>query len=293
MNKSPIILLQQRDFGQKMNISFEFVIQNFGPLLKALAFIAGPSALLAGIAQGMFQSNLLSVVQSADVLGRLTPYVSLEYFFVAIFSLITYFLAYGTVSAFIVLYEISGSSQDLTPGVVWNKLTENIWTSIGAQILSFILILIGTLFFVIPGIYLGICFQFFMVIAIREKLSVTDVLFRSYKLINGKWWSTFGLIIIMSIVASIVALVFQLPLIVTTMLNALGLGKGIADSKVLMIASSAISTVGGTVVQGIIWVAITFQYYNLIERSEGSGLRAEIESLGNGDTGRPDADDRY
>jgi len=293
MNKPPIILLQQRDFGQKMNISFEFVTQNFGSLFQALAFIAGPSALLAGIAQGIFQSNLLAVGQSPDFFGRFTPYISVEYLFVAIFSLITYFLAYATISACIVLYEENGSLQNLTPGIVWKKLTENIGTSIGAQILSFFIILIGTLFFVIPGIYLGICFQFFMIISIREKLPVTDVLLRSYKLISGKWWSTFGLIMIMSIVASIIGLVFQLPFLIINILNVLGLGKGITDSKILMITGSAISMVGGTIVQGLVWVAVAFQYYNLVERSEGSGLRAEIEALGNGDTGRPDVDDRY
>ncbi|WP_221394425.1 hypothetical protein [Dyadobacter sp. NIV53] len=293
MNKTPIVLLQQRDFGQKMNASFEFATRNFGPLVKALIFIAGPSALLSGIAQGMFQSRTLPLLQNGDVFSRFGIYLTTEYLFVAIFSLVTYFLAYATVSAFIILYEEKGSSNDIQPGLVWNKIIENISVSIGAQVLSFILILIGTMFFVIPGIYLGVCFQFFMMITIREKLSVTDSLKRSYNLIQGKWWSTFGLIIIMSIVSSIVAIVFQFPVMVTTIMNALGLGKGITDSKVLIIAASIIATVGKTVVEGIVWIAVAFQYYNLLERSEGSGLRAEIETLGSGDSGRPDDEDRF
>lgn len=293
MENIPIVLLKQRDFGQKMNASFEFATRNFSPLVKALIFIAGPSALLSGIAQGMFQSRSLPLLQNGDIFSRFDMYLNVEYLFVTIFSLITYFLAYATVSAFIVLYEEKGSAQSIDPATVWNKILENISVSIGAQIFSFVLILIGTMFFIIPGIYLGICFQLFMIIVIREKLSITDSLKRSYKLIRGKWWSTFGLIIIMSIVSSIVALVFQFPVLVTTIMNTLGLGKGITDSKGLMIAASIIAVVGTMVVQGIIWIAVAFQYYNLVERSEGSGLRAEIETLGSGNSERPDTEDRF
>ena len=293
MKKTPIVLLKQRDFGQKMNASFEFATGNFGPLVKALVFIAGPSALLSGIAQGMFQSRSLPLMQNGDIFSRFDIYLNVEYLFVTIFGLITYFLAYATVSAFIVLYEEKGSAQSIDPATVWNKILENISVSIGAQILSFVLILIGTMFLIIPGIYLGVCLQFFMIIVIREKLPIVDSLKRSYKLIQGKWWSTFGLIVIMSIVSSFIAIVFQFPMMITTILNMLGLGKGISDSKVLMIAASIIAVVGTTVVQGIIWIAVAFQYYNLVERSEGSGLRAEIETLGSGDSERPDTEDRF
>ena len=293
MQKPPIILLQQRDFGQKMNISFEFVTQNIGPLIKSLAVITGPPALLTGIAQGMFQSNSIAAIQSNNVYGPFSQYMSIDYFLVAIFSLITYFLAWASVSAFMVLYEERGSSQTITPALVWNKIMENIGASILAQILSFILILVGMLFFIIPGFYLAVSLQLFMMITVREKLPAIDSLKRSYELNKGKWWSTFGLILIMSIVTGIVGLVFQLPAIMVTVMSTLGLGSGIANAKPFLIGASALAMVGTTIVQGLIWVAVAFQYYNLMERSEGTGLRAEIESLGKGDVERSNDDDRF
>ena len=293
MNKTPIILLQQRDFGQKMNATFEFAIQNFGPLVKTLAFIAGPSALLTGIAQGMYQSRMLTVAKPTDPIGVLSQFMVTEYMFVAIFGFITYFLAYASVSSFMVLYEEKGSSKDITPGEVWIKLTETIWTGIGAQIIAFILILIGFVFFFFPGIYLLICFQFILMIVIREKSSAISSLSRCYTLIKGKWWSTFGLIIIISFAVSIIALVFQLPTLVVTIMNGLGFGSGIANLKGVIIAASVISMVGSVITQGLLWIAIGFQYYNLVERLEGSGLRAEIDSLGNADFERPQNEDRF
>ena len=287
MNSKPIVLLQERDFGQKMNVSFEFVSKNFAPLLKALLFIAGPAALLAGIANGIFQSRLLNVPTLANPKLNFSQYFVLEYLFVIIFSVVTYFLAYATVSSFVTLYEERGSSVDITPGTVWTKLTENISSSLGALVISFILTLIGTLFFIIPGIYLGIALQFFMMITIREKLSAVDALKKSQKLIKDKWWSTFGLMMIMSMVAGVISIVFQLPVLITTIFSTLGLAKEWANMKAWMIIANAVSILGSSIVQALVWIALAFQYYNLVERQTGSGLLNEIESLGEGDWERP------
>jgi hypothetical protein len=286
INKS-IVLLQQRDFGQKMNVSFEFVTRNFAPLVKALMFIAGPAALLAGVAQGMFQSRTLGMAISQDPASMLTKYLAFEYLFVIIFTTVSYFLAYATVSAFITLYEEHSSSVDVTPALVWQKISENIWASLGAMVISFLLSMIGIMFLIIPGLYIGIALQFFMIITIREKLPAMEALKRSQQLIKDKWWSTFGLIMIMSIVASLIAFVFQLPVFITTMLSALGLARDWANMKAFMIGGSMISILGSTIVQGLVWVALVFQYFNLVERTEGSSLRAEIDALGKGDWERP------
>lgn len=293
MSKPPIVLQQQRDFGQKMNASFEFVSKNFVPLLKAMLFIPGPAALLAGIASGMFQSRLLTSAKSADPFSMLNQYWALEYLFVIIFSVISYFLAYATVSAFITLYEERGSSTDITPGAVWERITSNIGASVGAMVISLLLTLVGFIFFVIPGFYIAIALQFFMMITIREKLSATEALNRSRKLIVDKWWSTFGLIMIMSMVAGLIAIVFQLPFLIVTMFNTLGLAKGYANMKTWVIVTNAVSILGTSIVQGLVWVALAFQYYNLVERQTGSGLLADIDALGKGDWERPKNEEQF
>jgi hypothetical protein len=293
MDNKPIVLLQQRDFGQKMNASFDFVGKNFKPLFKALLFIAGPSALLTGIAQGIFQSRILAINANSFAPSPFRQYWAVEYLFVIIFSSITYFLSYATVSAFISLYEENGSSEQITPGVVWNKMAENIGASLGASFLYFLLVLIGIFFFFIPGIYLSVALQFFMIITIREKLGAVDALKKSRQLIKDKWWSTFGLIVIMSFVAGIISIVFQLPVFITTIFSALGLAKEWGSMKGWLIFGSALSILGTSIVQGLVWIALAFQYYNLEEINSGSGLLSDIESLGNGDWERPKGEDQY
>jgi len=283
----PIVLLQQRDFGQKINASFDFAIKNLGPLAKSIMFIAGPPALLSGIAQGMYQSRLLTAGIQKNSMESLYQYLTLEYFLVVLLSSVTYFLCYAAVSSFMVLYEEKGLGSKITPGDIWQKIVENLSVSITSSILALFAILIGLVFFIIPGIYLAVCFQLYLMVVIREKTSATDSLSRSRKLVDGKWWSTFGLVMIMSIIAGIISIVFQFPVLLATILTTLGLGNGIAGSPVVLIIASIISIVGSNFVNGLVWIAVGFQYYNLVERRDGSGLRSEIESLGSGEVQRP------
>jgi hypothetical protein len=285
--EQPIVLLQQRDFGQKINASFDFAIKNLGPLAKSIMFIAGPPALLSGIAQGMYQSRLLTAGIQKNSMESLYQYLTLEYFLVVLLSSVTYFLCYAAVSSFMVLYEEKGAGSKITPGDVWQKIVENLSVSVISSILVLLAILLGFVFLIIPGIYFAVCYQLYLMVIIREKSSATDAMNRSHNLVRGKWWSTFGLVMIMSIIAGIISIVFQFPVLLATIFTTLGVGNGIAASPIVLIIASIISIVGSNFVNGLVWIAVGFQYYNLVERRDGSGLRSEIESLGSGEVQRP------
>ncbi len=279
-------LLQQRDFGDKINSAFKFASENFRPLFKALFFIASPVALLTGIASGMYQSNLLKSGGS-----NFSQYLSAEYFFTMLLGSVTYFLTYATVSAFMTLYEEKGSSADLTPGVVWQKLTENLGDSIGAMALYLIAVVIGMILLVFPGIYLAVALQLFMMFTIRERQPAVEALKSSRRIIKGNWWATLGLVLVMSVISSILSIIFQLPVLVTTIINTLGLGSASGSSPLWLIGASAFSTVGGGLVQSIVSVAIVLQYYHLTETHTASGLFAAIDTLGSGGPVRPQTEE--
>jgi hypothetical protein len=76
-------------------------------------------------------------------------------------------------------------------------------------------------------------------------------------------------------------------MLLVTIFNTLGLGDGATGSPVVLVVASAISIVGSNLINGLVWIAVGFQYYNLVERQDGSGLRSEIDSLGSGNVVRP------
>lgn len=295
MSKTPIALLAKRDFGQKINATFEFVGQNFKPLAKALLFIAGPPALLAGAANGLYQSRILktALTQTSTNPFDLTMYFSVDYFVSTILAIVTALLATGATYSFITLYEKEESSQAITPGRVWEDITANLSSIFIASIVAILLTLVASILLFFPGIYVAISISLFILIIFREKLEPIASLRRSHYLIEGKWWSTFGLLFIMGLISGIISLVFQVPNLILTTLSALNLSSGTETSKVFFVISGMISLLGSALVQSLIAIALAFQYYNLVERKEGVGLRSAIDSIGSHTEIFPDQETRF
>ena len=301
MQKPPIELLRQRDFGQKINATFEFVSQNFRPLALALLYIAGPPALLEGIAQGVLTSNILGLRDTTGLSGTsflLARYLSYSFLFKILFKLVAAYLMAVTVYSFMVLYEeestLGGVPAPITPGRVWSKITERVGASMGAALLAFVIVLAGLIVVILPGIYASVCLQFVLMAVIREGETVDGSMGRSYRLVQDKWWSTFGLLVVMGIIANIISIVFQIPSIVLTILGTISLlGDSWNDHGILVTLGSVISIMGSTLVQSLVMVAVGFQYYNLVERLDGTGLRTAIEHIGRPDIPRPDTEEDF
>lgn len=295
MSKTPITLLAKRDFGQKINATFGFISQNFKPLVKALLYIAGPPALLAGAANGLVQSRLLNtaLVQTSPNPLDFTKYFSGDYFASILFGIVTTLLATSATYSFITLYEKEGSSQSITPNRVWQEITANLSSVVVASIVAILLTVIASLLVFFPGVYVAISISLFIVVIFREKLEPIAALRRSHYLIGGKWWSTFGLLFVMGLIAGIISMVFQLPNLILTFLSALNLGSGAETNKVFFVISGMLSILGSTLVQSLIAIALGFQYYNLVELKEGAGLRSEIDTIGNNSPLDSDQETRF
>lgn len=283
--KSPIVMQQERDFSQNINATFEFVIQNFKPLLRAVVLIAGPGAVVAGVFGGLYQSNMLAfgdAPASNDLFHPFSQVFSTNYLLMAAFSLLAYVLAGCTVYAYVIEYEQEQPTQSedghISTEQVWARVQKKLLQYVGALILGFVLLVLGGLLFVLPAIYLMVVFSLVFVIIMAEGLSPVDALKRAFYLINGNWWAHFGLIIIVGIIQGVFGLVFQAPMLIITFLKSIGVLGG--DLQYALVGSTVLSTIGSTCVNTLSWVAIAFQYYNFVERKEGRGMRQAIEAIG-------------
>jgi cellulose synthase/poly-beta-1,6-N-acetylglucosamine synthase-like glycosyltransferase len=110
----------------------------------------------------------------------------------------------------------------------------------------------------------------------QQRLSVAFR--RSFYLIKGKWWSTFGLYVVISFVTGIINYLFIIPF------YALMMGKMLLhwqfDTELLSVAAMSIYALGWVFTAVLPLVAMLFQYFNLVERREGVGLRQLIGQLG-------------
>ena len=75
------------------------------------------------------------------------------------------------------------------------------WSYIGLSILMSLIIMVGFLLLIVPGIILSVWFAFASYILILENAGITDSLRRSREYVRGRWWGVFGRLILVSIVA--------------------------------------------------------------------------------------------
>jgi len=156
---------------------------------------------------------------------------------------------------------------------------------IGIGILVAIILTFAAVFFIIPAVYLSIVLSLVVPIVMIEGKGFGEAFNRCFTLISGKWWSTFGLILVTSIIASVMALVFTIPQSIFSFIISSHKVSGEVVEPALweqtgLIISSMVGTFGASLLSCIVIIAVMFQYYNLVERKESKGLLSKVERFG-------------
>jgi len=83
------------------------------------------------------------------------------------------------------------------------------WSYLGLTIVTGVILFIGFLLLIIPGIILSVWFAFSTFVLVLEKSSITDALRRSREYVRGRWWGVFGRLIAMSLVLVLLSIIIS------------------------------------------------------------------------------------
>ena len=119
-----------------------------------------------------------------------------------------------------------------------------------AGIVTGILIVIGFICLVVPGIILVIMFSLIVPAIVIEQAGALESLSRSRRLVGGRWLKTFGLLLVIYIIIFVATLIFG------------------AISSVFGPADWIITSVLGAFVSPILPIAVTFYYYSMVARKQ-------------------------
>ena len=149
------------------------------------------------------------------------------------------------------------------------------------------------MFFVfMPGfMYLGITLSLFFVVRTQENLSIGAAFSRCFELIKGKWWSTFGLLLVMGIIQAMAGWIVMIPYYILIFVmgfsgefdmlsDAENLSMTIVTVTVVFYALNFIVSLLGSMLS---YVALAFQYFNLVELKEATGLMQRLDTFGQGE----------
>lgn len=218
MANKPIDFKQERDFGDLFNATFSFISQEFKQLATAILYFVFPLLLLSAIAMTVYTIKAHEMMQSLaedgaanplgvfSVMGSLFGYLGLA---IAI-SLAAYAMMMSAVYGYIKLF-IQHGSQGFTLNDVWTQIAKNFFNSMLAIFVIGLIVTIGLVLCLLPGIYLGVALSIVLCIMIFEEKSFIDAFGRSIKLINKSWWQTFAVIIVTSIIMYMLVLLLSVP----------------------------------------------------------------------------------
>jgi len=304
-----------RDFSNKMNVTFEFIRQNFKGLGKSLLFIAGPPVIATGLMVGTFMTDLQALTSSmarfgaSDMMTKsfTTPTFWLQILLMIVLSVVSSVMALSTINNYIVLYDEKKTNK-IEFSDVWERVRSTFWMYCGTVFFFFLLLMAVYLVIVIFVIVLakistalvvlaGFAIFFFFVYALfavsltfiirtYENKGFFEAIGRSFMLVRGKWWSTFGLLFVLIIIGTVISYVVSIPYYALTVVNTLhntsteSFEGPSSSMNILSVAFFSLSYLVQVLLGALPNLGIAFQYFNLVERKEAPGLMKHIDNLG-------------
>jgi hypothetical protein len=308
---------QERDFSRKLNATFEFLQQNFKALGMSLLIIAGPSTLLGSLLLGIVFGDFMNfTVDSAANPGNTdmmvnyfsSPTFWLQLILMFILLIVSAVVGLATVNGYMVLYNKKKTNQ-ITVTEVWIQVQGMFFTYLGSAFLFFILLIIAYLVLLVPlmimvtispflivlGFLVVVGFIVYLMVSASLTLNIQtfegknflDALIRSFKLINnGKWWSTFGLYFVLTLIVSTIGSIFIIPLYAILFIQGMHSASSgdptefMASMKIWFVIFITLSQVAQMLLSCLPSVGLNFQYFNLVELKESKGLMNQIENFG-------------
>ncbi|MDP1847700.1 MAG: glycerophosphoryl diester phosphodiesterase membrane domain-containing protein [Solirubrobacteraceae bacterium] len=139
-------------------------------------------------------------------------------------------------------------------------------------------VLLGTLLFILPGIWLYVAWAFALPALLVEGVRGRGALGRSFTLVKGRWWRTLGVLVVGFILAGIVSTLVQGVFLVGAFL-------GDDNDAVVLLLSGIAGVIGLAITTPFQAALITVVYFDLRVRKEGFDLELLAQEIGAGAPG--------
>lgn len=283
MENNYIKLNKVREFGDVFNDTFALIRQEAKPLGSALLLFALPLLLISSIGTAFVQSNQLQHVYSPNF-----DYVSYftKFGFMMIFIVLAQNMLMVTVYSYFKLYFVKGPGN-FTNQDIWNEIVPFFLPCLGTAFVLGIVIFLGLMLCILPGIYLAISLSLVLPIMIMENKGFGSSFSRSFELTHKQWWWTFLIIFVYIILAYVFMIILSIPGIIfgiSTMfkLKDLSNAEAISYPTYLIIYNAVISLIS-TFFYAVLHVAIILQYFNIVELYEGKSLSQKLDQITSND----------
>ncbi len=264
---------QSRDLGEVFVKTFSFLKQEFRPLGLTILNYAFPFILISAISIILFVDRFKPFFTNPEAIpssGFLKEILFFNILMILIF-LVSNVLLVSSVNNYIALY-IEKGRGNFTVADVSRRIGSNFWQILFTVVLTNVMIGIGYMFCILPGIYLAVSMCFVYISITYDKKGFGDALSRSFEISHVQWWSTLLLLIMIYLIILVIALIpymiFLFSLIGTFSL--MDSSRDFSPEKLIEIMRNisymvAVLSVFGSLLSVVPMVAIALQYASSVE----------------------------
>lgn len=282
-NNRYIKFKQQRELGDIITVTFQFIRENYKQLFNNIYKMVGPFFILIIAAVGYYTYSVAGNPFEA-ITGASGNFI-ISFPLLAVSLLLFYAALYGTILHYIKNY-ISNEGQT-NDTEIKNGVQKDFFKLFLLFLLSGIFVIAGLILVILPGIYLMVPLALAAAILVFKDFSVTESISYSFSLVKDHWWMTFITLIVIWLLVYIIGLVFQVPLIIYTLIKTITVVQegSVADpesfSDWIFITLNVLASVIQYLLSTITVIAVAFIYFNLNEHKNLTGTYETIDKLGN------------
>ncbi len=288
---APVQLHQYRDLGQIISATFQFIRENWRPLYRAIATICLPIGLVGGFLIGRTMMDLQEMTLDMDT----TMYQSVvsSYMGNGLPMILGYLmLAFASIMLFAIVYEYLGAyhrneHNGITTADLWRRSLAQIWSYLGMTILMGILLGIGFVLCILPGIYAAVALSFTFMAHAIERTDVLASMKRSNDLVKERWWETFGLIFIVVLIQSVISYALMLPTTIISFVVGVnsfidveeGSAPDLSWYPIFMAITVMLNMIVTLLTAPIMAISMGLKYFSVVEEKEGLSIRQKIQGF--------------
>lgn len=307
-NTKLIDFKRERELGEVLSDTFNFIRYNYKILSKVLIKLVGPVliVLLLALAGYTFLvmgqgKNIFTLIENQGQIENEFEHFGFMVLVGALFFIVAtvlyYSVLYATINFSIKSY-IENNGEIKIDEVSAN--VRQTWGGfLGLSFLAGLILFVGTMLCFIPGIYLFVPMSLVFSIKAFHNLSTGDSISYSFKLIKSNWWISFFTLFIIGIIFYLMSAIFNLPAIIYSLVKTMTVSKSITQGGSgnpfeifdwIYILLSLIAGLARFILYSLVVISSVFIYFNLNEKKNQTGAFETIDSLGGGPSGKTPPD---
>jgi hypothetical protein len=265
--------LRPLGIGEILDVAIKITLRNWKTLIGLVALIVAPiQAVVALVGVSLADEDAFTTVDGQTVDSGEVGTFAAAIGIIVVLSGLSWLLSTAVAfRAVVEAYLGRRSSWRSSLGFVARRLHSLLWLTI----VQAVLLVLGFLACIVPGIWLWVSWSVAIPVLFTEDVRGFKALGRSFRLVRGRWWPAFGLVLLgfllTSVVGGLVQAIFSALFFVAESDFALFLTDTLGGSLSSILTTPFLAAV------------ITVLYVDLRVRKEGFDLQLLAERIGAGE----------